>query len=285
MLFNKKRVAPKAKDFTRSDLPSSRRKQFFLFFRYEWKLMLILPFFFLLLFAPYLGITILEQVYSVNNPDKNLFTFALMSEGIKAICIILPFLSFGGLNEIHRHLSLNEGVLFWKDYLKGFNLKWLLFGLMFGICNVLLVLLSSIAGAFNYAGVFYYLVLGLFCLVIYPIMCFACIQSTYYTLDLKGYLSNGVKFTIKYYPYMFLFSLYPLAPRLLGLIPNMPIFIYDTIIVIFMALSPIYALLLYSFCLDKFDENINKDNHPFFYRKGLSEKITKGEQDNESTSN
>ncbi len=282
MLFNKSGITPKTKDFTKDDLPSSRRKQFFLLFKHEWKLMIILPFFFLLLFAPYLGITILEQVYSVNHLDKDLFNFELMSEGIKTICIILPFLSFGGLVEIHRHLSLNEGVLFWKDYLKGFNLKWLLFGLLFGVNNVILVLLSSIAGAFSYAGVFYYIVLGLFCLVIYPIMCFACIQTSYYTLNFKGYLSNASKFVIKYYPYMFLYSLYLLIPNLLAAIPNMPIFIYDTIIVIFMALSPIYALSLYSFCLDKFDENINKDNYPSFYRKGLNENNIKGEEEHEN---
>lgn len=263
MFFKKKGITPKETDFTKNNLPSSRKQQFLILFKNEWKLMILLPFFFLLLFSPYLFIFILNQTWIINNPTKDPFSFNLLSEGIKTICVIVPFLGFGGLCEVHRYLALNEGVLFWKDFFKGFNLKWVLFGLLFGSINIVLVLLSS-------TGIFYFIVLGLFCFVVYPIMCFTAIQTPYYNLKFNGYISNGLKFTIKYFPYMFLFSLYPLIPRLLSFIPNMPIIVYDTIIVVFMFLSPFYALMLYSFCLDKFDENINKINYPDFYRKGLN---------------
>lgn len=284
MLFKKKETINKASDFLRNDLPSSRRKQFFLLFKYEWRLFILLPFLFLLLFLPYFGLDILKQIWTINNPDTNAFNFELVTEIIKAFLVIIPFLGFGGLCEIHRHLSLNEGVLFWKDFIQGFNFKWVLFGFIYGVLNVILLLLSSLSTLLSYGAIFYFIALGIFFLIIYPIFIFSCTQTSYYTLTFKGYFSNGYKFALKNYPFMFLFSLYPLLPRLLFLIPNLPVFIYNTIVVIFMAFSPIYAFMLYSFCLDKFDENINKDNYPSFYRKGLSEKIDFGET-NEITNN
>ena len=270
MFFKKKGITPKEADFTKNNLPSSRKQQIFFLFKNEWKLMILLPLFFLLLFSPYLFIFILNQVWIINNPTKDPFNFNLISEGIKTLCVILPFLGFGGLCEVHRHLSLNEGVLFWKDFIKGFNLKWVLFGLLFGILNLLLVLLSS-------TGIFYFIVLGLFYIVLYPVNCFAATQTHYYNLKFSGYVSNGVKFAIRYFPQMFLFSLFPLIPRLLAFVPNMPIIIYDTVIAIAILLSPIYAIILYSFCLDKFDENINKTNYPNFYHKGLNTSLLEDE--------
>ena len=274
MLFKKKGVVPANRDFLAEDLPPTRKKQFLIFFKEEWRLLLRLAFLFLLLFAPYLGISAFEGYYLAFNEGADAFSFSLINEGVKAICLALPFLGFGGLCQVHRRLCLGEGVMFWKDFFSGFNLRWACFGLLIGLGHVGMVYLSSLSSAFDYAGVFYFVLLGILDLVLLPILGFSYSQLPYYDLTKSGgYLRNGAKFVIRYYPWILLFSLFPLAFDILHLIPNMPLALYSVLLALLSMLSPIYCLAFFSFALDKFDKNLNEASYPSLYRKGLCRQI------------
>ncbi len=271
MFFHKKGVVPSSKDFTKDDLPVDRKEQFFRILKEEWKLLLLLCFFLLLLFVPYLGVTIYGQYYLSVHEDVDQFAYSMMFETIKAVSLILPFSAFGGLSKVYRRLYLGEGVLFWKDFFEGWHVLFALFGLLYGSTGMLLVYLSSLSGSFSFAGVFYFLVLGAFCLLAYPWFCFSLAQLPIYSYSrVKGYFSNGSKFALKHFPWMFLFALLPLAHYLLGFIP-LPLVAYNVILCLLAFLSPIYELVFSGFAISKFDLYLNKENYPSLYKKGIKE--------------
>ncbi len=285
MLFRKKGVVPSNEDFTKDDLPADRKEQFFDILKEEWKLLLLLCFFLLFLFAPYLGVTIYGQYYLSAHQEVDYLAYSMMFETIKAVSLILPFSAFGGLSKVYRRLYLGEGVLFWKDFFEGWHILFALFGLLYGATGMLLVYLSSLSGSFPFAGVFYFLVLGAFCLLVYPWLCFSLAQLPIYSYSrVKGYFVNGSKFALKHFLWMFLFALLPLAHHLLGFIP-LPLVAYDLILCLFAFLSPIYELAFSGFAISKFDLYLNKENYPSLYRKGIKEdKKPNGEAKKESES-
>ncbi len=271
MPFKGKGIVPADRDFLVEDLPQTRKKQFFVFFKEEWRLLLRLAFLFLLLFAPYLGISAFEGYYLAYNEGADALAFSLINESVKAVCLILPFLGFGGLCQVHRRMCLGEGVMFWKDFFSGFSLRWASFGFLIGLGHVGMVYLSSLSSAFAYAGVFYFVLLGILDLAVLPILGFSYSQLPYYDLTKSGgYMRNGVKFVIKYYPWILLFSIFPLGLDTLHFIPNLPLALYDALLALFSMLSPIYCLAFFSFALDKFDKHLNQTAYPSLYRKGLS---------------
>ncbi len=286
MFFRKKGVTPANKDFTKEDLPRDRKEKFFMILKEEWKLLLLLCFFFLLLFSPYLGVSIYSQYYLSTNENIDRLAYSMMFETIKAVTLILPFSAFGGLSKVYRRLYLDEGVLFWKDFFDGRHILFALFGLLYGAIGMLLVYLSSLSGSFSFAGVFYFLVLGAFCLLIYPLFCFSLAQIPFYSYSkVKGYFSNGSKLALRYFPWMFLFSLLPLAHYLLGFIP-LSLISYDIILCLLAFLSPIYELAFSGFAISKFDLHLNKDNYPSLYRKGVKEdKENESEETKEAETN
>ncbi len=283
MPFHKKGVIPSEKDFTKDDLPSDRKEQFFRILKEEWKLLLLLCFFLLLLFAPYLGVTIYSQYYLSAHAEADQLAYSMVFETIKALSLILPFSAFGGLSKVYRRLYLGEGVLFWKDFFEGWHILFPLFGLLYGAVGMLLVYLGSISGSFSFAGVFYFLALGAFCLIVYPLFCFSLAQLPLYSYShVKSYFSNGSKFALKHFLWMFLFALLPLTHYLLGFVP-LPLVAYDIILFLLGFLTPVYELAFAGFALSKFDCYLNKENYPTLYKKGLKEDKNerKKKEDNE----
>ncbi len=270
MLFKKKGIIPAERDFLKSDLPASRNKQFWDILRHEWKLIAGLSFLFLLLFAPYLGSNIYEEYYLASYNGEDRLGYSLMFEATKSFCLLLPFGGLGGLMAIYRRLYMGEGILFWRDFLHGVNWFNLCFGLFYGLTNVFLVYLSSLSGSFPYAGFFYFLALGLFYLVCLPLCLFVSMEFPYYALaNWRGYFVNASRFVIKYYGWVFLFSLYPLSIKLLGFIPGLSLPVYDLIKIFMIFLLPLYMLALFGFATDKFDLHLNQEHYPSLYRKGL----------------
>lgn len=282
MLFPRKGAVPANKDFTKDDLPLGRKEQFFRLLKEEWKLLLSLCFLFLLLFSPYLGATIYGRYYLSARGESDPLAYSMALETIKAVALILPFLAFGGLSKVYRRLYWGEGVLFWKDFFEGMHFLFALFGLLYGGSGMLLVYLSSLAGSFSFAGVFYFLFLGAFCLLLYPWFCFSLAQLPIYSYgSAKGYFLNGGKLALKHFLWMFLFALLPLSHHLLGFLP-LPLLCHDLILCLLAFLTPIYELAFSGFSLAKFDRYLNKENHPAFYRKGLKEEKSEDEEKEES---
>ncbi len=272
MLFKKKKIVPADRDFSKSDLPSSRKKQIWDICKHEWKLLFGISCLFFLLFVPYLGCNFYEEYFFASYDGADRLSYSLAFETTKAFCLLLPFGGLGGMMAVYRRLYMGEGVLFWRDFLHGINWFNLFFGLVYGVINVFLVYLSSISGSFAYAGFFYFLLLGLLCLVLLPLFLLVSMEFPYYSLpNWKGYFGNASRFLVKCYGGLFLFMLYPLGIRLWGFIPGLPLVVYDIVKTFLIFLLPLYVLVLFGFTTAKFDIHLNKEHYPTLYRKGLSD--------------
>ncbi len=274
MFFNHKGIKTAKRDFTNADLSPNRKKQFFGILHDEWKLLLLLSFFFLLLFAPYLSVSFYSQYRLLMGMESDALSFSLAMETVKSLCLLLPFLSFGGLSSVYRRLYLGEGVLFWKDFFSGIKPLHLLFGIVYGSFEILMVYLSSISGSFEFGGAFYFLALGVFSFLIYPLFLFGLAQLPFYSMKANGYFSNGGKLALKHFGWMFLFSLLPLIHHLLGFLP-LPLVAYDVILCLLAFLTPVYVLTFSGFAISKFDLYLNAEFYPSLYRKGLRKEENK----------
>lgn len=272
MLFKKKGIVPADHDFVKSDLPSSRRKQLWDILRHEWKLLLGVSCLFLLLFVPYIGCNFYEEYFFASYDGADRLSYSLAFETTKAFCLLLPFGGLGGLMAVYRRLYMGEGVLFWRDFLHGINWFNFFFGLVYGASNVLLVFLSSLSGSFPYAGFFYFLLLGVLCLILLPLFLLISMEFPYYALpSWRGYFGNASRFLVKCCAGFFLFMLYPLGIKLLAFIPGLPLVIYDIVKAFLIFLLPLYVFVLFGYTTAKFDIYLNKEYYPALYRKGLGD--------------
>ncbi len=88
MFFNHKGIKTAKRDFTNADLSPNRKKQFFGILHDEWKLLLLLSFFFLLLFAPYLSVSFYSQYRLLMGMESDALSFSLAMETVKSLCLL-----------------------------------------------------------------------------------------------------------------------------------------------------------------------------------------------------
>ncbi|MCQ2742331.1 MAG: hypothetical protein MJ239_03425 [Bacilli bacterium] len=269
--------------FSVSSLPPTRRIQFkdqmkLNFFLYL-KVGFILFLFALPLIASLMGDRLVLNYYSNEEvADKSgALIYGLIFDGAKTISLMIFSLGLAGALRIYRKCAWNEPVILKYDFFDGIKkncknlvILSLIVGLYFLAMNTLFNFGTFTLKDSTLIFVFYFLMISLFVFVLAPIFIMAAMSAAYYQNKLFFDLKNGFILAIKtYLPYV-TFSLLAVAPFFVTFIGN--IFILLAVYAVyFVAILPIYLLVLNLYVLSVFDKYVNVDFKDYQY-KGLYHK-------------
>ena len=276
----KRKIAEK--DFLESDLPQTRRSQFFDIIKNNYGLLfkiglIILAVLSLLIakgfFADYLNILTLGAIKTGSLKDVEgeywIRIIYIISNAIDVILYPLIFIVFGGLLRVFLQLCYEEGILFKYLFKKGIKDNWLHFMIM-GIFTALFKLgMNTLISFFGFN--IYSIVIMVFFLAIYiPIVIIFLYYSSIYRSKLIFSLRNSAYIYLKSLLPSIGFAVVLLAlPILLEFFLN-GLFIKQFIYVISaVVLLPLVVLMGNLLFLEMFDRFINVTEFQELLRKGL----------------
>ena len=270
-----------SKEFTISNLPSTRKALFFDILKHKYKLVLLLGFVIFLFLIPAFVANISFDLFlnkisqDPNFVNGNVITDAGMqiyrsSIIIFALCHVftslIAFIGLSGAMRVIRLLCWNEGLLFWDDFWIGIkqNIKqFLIFSIIYSL-GTILIYLSRIVSS----PIFYGLSYGLTFAIINPLVIVILCYASTYSLKVGKILRNGFALYIKNFLLLLLFSLFTVLYYLLNFIP-IPLVMYLVKLLGIIFLMPIFMLAVYLSLSNVFDKLINKTAHPELLNKGL----------------
>ena len=279
-----KRSKYRKEDFSLSDLPDNRGKQFFDIFKNDWKTLLLSGLILLIFSLPFLTLEFFHRFVSINLPvqlrsqgidEATIYSSLQLTEVIYELGLILCNLIFAvslaGLARVLKRLVHGEGVLFRDDFFTGIKQN-------VGHFLLLMFIYSFLRFATQFAYIYIKdipivseIVIGvstgiLFILFV-PIILFMFAQDAIYKINIWLNFKNSYQIAIRSILVMVIFSLLIFGTYFIRYIPliYVELIVWGFIIII----SPLYFLSLSLFTMSKFDRFINKDNYPGVYRKGL----------------
>lgn len=287
----KKKIKFAQKDFTASLLPKTRRQQFSDLFKTEILTLLKMGFILLVSFLPYIfvaiftGLTLasnakelLEQGYSKLEVNELLAASITIFALFRCATLLIPFIVLAGVARINRLMIYNEGVLFFKDFIRGIKDNFMSFFLT-GLILLLLVFTLEVFGYYvsgsglgNGALVLNAIAIGLVFLLIVPILMTNLVQSSIYSLSFVKGLINASRVFVRSIFVSFAFALLPFTMFLLSSFNSLPIMWYATITTVVVFVSPVYLLGIHIYFVSRFDTLINIKYYPDIYKKGLENK-------------
>ena len=280
MIMAKRKIAEK--DFLESDLPQSRRTQFFDIIKNNYGLLfkiglIMLATLALLIVkgfvADYFNIITLGAIKSGNLAEIEgeywIRIIFIVSNAIDVILYPLIFVIFGGLLRILLQLCYEEGVLFSYLFKKGIKDNWLHFTIM-GIVTALLKLGLNTLISFYGFNIYSILVMVILLAVYVPILIIFLYYSIIYSSKLVYSLRNASYVYIKSLLPSLGFTITLLAlPIILEFFLN-GLFIKQFIYVITsVTLLPLVVLGGFLLFLEMFDRFINVTEYQELLRKGL----------------
>ncbi len=275
------------KDFGTSDLPSTYPALWKDGVKQRWGTLLLFGALSFCALLPLLGIMVWEDIYAFQLTDEvrlgevTLEEATLLSfwnRNIAGSLFVVAFPIFFIVSfALMRYLRLIafEEPIFWKeDFLSSLKATWkngLLYGLLFAVLSwVSLFVAGSDINPF-----IRYLPLLLQCVFFVPLLLYSLTLSPYYELSYPGYLSRSLLLYLRHFPVSLLFLIGFVSPFLLTLIAN-PFIRYPIIFLFALLLYPLLMHAWMIYCLSIYDKDINKEDFPDFYRKGMAS--LKGEQ-------
>ena len=274
----------KEEDFKNSERPNSRLAQFFDIFKHR--------------FVELMKISLLQAVYNIplivslilfyaviksatnTNAATTVFLVQSLSFLISMPCI---FIGMTGTYYCMKKLAYAEGEFASSSFFIGVREEWLK-GLLIGLIAGLSACLGLIGIYFSYiylaqvnatsAGLCIAFLSIQFILVM--MICYYAIgQTETYDNKLKLTLKNSFIFTLIRFPYNLLFFIvYPGIFIALFSIMDITMYVGVVLLLFFAAFGHLMWMLN---CISAFDKFINKNQYPDFYRKGLSDIISKEE--------
>ena len=262
------------KDFVESNLPSTRKKQFFDNLSHRYKLLLLIGLVLMAFHIPFLVVMIyrdssLIMIATHNYGDEynRIFSIEIIYSLLTIPCYIIFFIGLAGVMKIIKELVYSEPIFFKDDFITGIKENWksyvviALFISLFNIMDNLLshafsnIYIKVIPVAFNFA-------------LIFP-LCFtsALICATYANKFIVT-LKNAIIIYFKFFPTILLSFVLTFGVLTFRYIPIIYLK-YSLIVVYVMFALPITILGAYENATHIFDEMVNKTQYPKFYKKGL----------------
>ena len=286
-----KRSKYRAEEFSVNDLPRSRAKQYFDILKNDWKLFLLLGFFFVLFSIPYLTVGVLHWFIKVNLPaqleadggtPEMIYSALQLTEILYEValvpCSLLICIPLAGTARILKRLAHAEGVLFKDDFVSGLKMNiWHFIVFMFIYCFLRFIAQFTYIYIENIpivAPIVRGVSMGILYVLFVPILLVMFAQDSLYKISIWMNFKNSYQIAVRQILVMLIFSLIIFGIYFLRLI-NHPI-IETGILLVVIFLSPFYLLALFLFALSKFDKYINADYYPDIYRKGLRPDILGG---------
>lgn len=265
------------KDFSLSDLPSSRKEQFKTLFKYrfnfilKWGLILFAFFLPLLVSFLYKNFTVLGiNSSSISEEEKAsaYFSITIFSSLFTLLGLIVLSIGLSGLTKILKELIYDEPIFFKDDFKNGIkeNIKSFLgIAIVTGLVNLITNLVSSLFSNVAFVG---YVLAGMNFAFIYP-LCLVCLcLSSIYTNSFLVTIKSSLLIYIKHFPSVFISFILLYGVTFIDYI-NIMIVKYVIYLVYLLFLLPIFIIVIYLNFIRIFDVDINKDQFPSYYRKGL----------------
>lgn len=265
-------------EFEVKDLPSTRKEQFFDVCRHRFFLLLALGALFLLFALPLLASLLYRDVFalsvsasdlSAEDKETALFGAELIFSAAFLASLLLAGLGLGGIGKALRRLFYDEPIFLKEDFFSGIkeNAKqYLLLSFFVGLVWLLSHWVSYLSDNFILKGAFY----GVNVALIYPPLFVAYFLCGVYSNPLSKNVVGGFSLYFKAFPSVFLCFLSFYAVCFLQYVPIL-ILKYALLVLLFLLYVPFSLLLSFSNCMRLFDEEINKEQFPEAYKKGLSD--------------
>ena len=276
------------KDYISSLLPVNRKKQFSDLFKTEFLTLLKLALILLLSFLPYIFVSITTGL-TLSSNAKDLISQGLtkletneaLASSIsifalfRCLTLLVPFVVLAGIARVNRLMVYSEGVLFFKDFIRGIKDNFKTYFIT-GLIMILLIFATEVFGYYiggsnigNASFALNAIIIGLVFLIITPIFMINLVQGSIYSLPYFKGIVNAARVFVRSILLSFVFALLPFTIFLLSTFNALPIMWYGTIVMIVVLISPVYLLGVHMYFVSRFDVLINKKYYPQIYRKGL----------------
>lgn len=276
----KRKIAEK--DFLESDLPQTRKSQFFDIIKINYGLIfkiglfLLIPFLLIIVknfFVDYFNILTINAFKNAKlSEEESRYWINMLFISSNAIDIVLyPFLFvfLGGILRVFRQLCFSEGVLFKYLFKKGVKDNWKQF-LIIGIFTALFKFGMNALITFFGFDVYSIIVLVFFVVVYLPVIVVYLYYSSIYVSNIFISLRNALYVYLKSLWQVLLFVVIAFALPIsleffmTGLFIKQSIYIVSVVL-----LLPLVILAGFLMLLDRFDKTINITEYQTLIRKGL----------------
>jgi len=280
----KKRVKNEERktDFTAKELPHTRRQIFLDLIKNQKRQMVSLSMLLFVFLLPLVVDIILFNMFIIGVPSgqegyaSTVFSLIFYMMIIAIPCSMIAFIGLSGLAHVSKHIAWQNPVLYGPEFFVGIKKNWkqaLVFGFIWGISLFLLVvgtlfMIRTQAGSdqpwIQSIGI------GL-CIVQFIVLSIICVYSLtygcYYSNTIWQVFRNSfVFFVAKFFKNLLLFVLTT------GLVVGLMYvdFIAQIVIIIVIAFLSSYMMIAWTLLShEAFDQYINKNNYPEYYKKGL----------------
>lgn len=268
----------KTKDFDKSDLPSTRKEQFFDLLKHRFFFLLglgvILLLFFIPLFASivYKDLAILginQSNMEANEKSSSLFFISLLFSFLVMMGLLIFSIGLAGVMKLLKQLIYDEPIFFKDDFLSGIKENFKSFLLISFLTGLLNLISNTIAILFDNVLIVKILFPALNFALFYPVL-FVCIfLSSTYSNNLMTTIKSSIVIYIKHFPTVFLCFVLTYGVTFFQYIDIM-LLKYLLILFVLLIYFPILFLASYLNQIRIYDSLINKDQFPSYYLKGLS---------------
>lgn len=284
-----------AYDFRKQDLPANRVELFFDVLKNNWRNLLLigvillafsLPFLSILYYFDYLDAAIYQDFLKGVYTEEQYFGYYKLNRIIAALSgtlgLMILSLGISGAMKIIKKMCFLEPYFFKDDFLSGIKENWSI-NFLIALITGLLSTLATLVFFLDIHGVIKGISIGVPVLIVFPIFFLMIPMNALYKLTFFSAYLNGFKLLIKYLLKNTLFYLIMMIPITLLIIPHILIK-YLAIIIFIIGLAPLFLVGLFDYSLALFDEAINKENYPAYYRKGLyGDKTLREQKENKSS--
>lgn len=270
-------------DFVESSLPNNRFELFFDIMKNQYRTLILIgflvalfsiPLIVVLLFKDTMKLSFVEQLAKNEITNEECLSLVLVNDLTFDAINILGFailgLGMAGIIKIIKRVCFLDPVFIKEDFKEGIkdNAKqmcglFMLFGLVVLICDFSLNYSTNKIVGFIPTCIAFSIIIPTFLIMmcslsIYQVKFFSCLSTSFFM-----YIKSALKTLLVY---------------LICLLPVATIFIenvmikYLVFIFVLLILSPIILVLLFDYFCGVFDEQVNKDQYPEIYRKGLYKK-------------
>ncbi len=278
----RRKINERKTDFTVKELPHTRRQIFVDLLKNQKRQMVSLSMLLFVFLLPLVVDILLFNSFIIGIPTSEdnyssiVFSLILYMMIIAIPCVMIGFVGLSGLAHVCKNIAWQNAVLFGPEFFTGIKKNWkqsLVFGLIWGISLFLLVVgslfmlrtqVDSEQPWVQSIG------MGL-CIVQFIVLSIICVYSLtyscYYTNTVWQVFRNSfVFFVAKFFKNLGLFIITT------GLVVGLMFIDFIAQIVIIIVIAFLSSFMMISWTLlshEAFDQYINKDNYPEYYKKGL----------------
>ena len=278
----RRRIEERKTDLTVKELPHTRKQIFLDLLKNQKRQMVSLSMLLFVFLLPLVVDIILFNMFIIGVPTgqegyaSTIFSLIFYMMIIAIPCSMIGFVGLSGLAHVCKNIAWQNAVLFGPEFFVGIKKNWkqsLVFGLIWGISLFLLVV-GSLFMVRTQAGSDQPWVqcigIGL-CIVQFIVLSIICVYSLtyscYYSNTIWQVFRNSfVFFVAKFFKNLGLFILTT------GLVVGLMFvdFIAQIVIIIVIAFLSSFMMIAWTLLShEAFDQYINKDHYPEYYKKGL----------------